>query len=81
MVQAGSWLAVQLGDYYAAARICGAPVPPPQVISRAVTFQVLLRCVVIENSTASSLSTHSIAYKHAIDGTLCCRVSAASLLA
>ncbi|CAL8465374.1 g4910 [Coccomyxa elongata] len=28
-----------LGDYYAAARICGAPVPPPQVISRAVTFQ------------------------------------------
>jgi hypothetical protein len=29
-----------LGDYYAAARICGAPVPPPQVISRAVTIQV-----------------------------------------
>lgn len=34
------FLDVQLGDYYAAARICGAPVPPPQVISRAVTFQV-----------------------------------------
>jgi len=31
---------VQLGDYYAAAKICGAPVPPPDVISRGVTFQV-----------------------------------------
>lgn len=29
-----------LGDYYAAARISGAPVPPPDVISRAVTIQV-----------------------------------------
>ncbi|CAK0786722.1 hypothetical protein CVIRNUC_009936 [Coccomyxa viridis] len=28
-----------LGDYYACARICGAPVPPPAVISRAVAFQ------------------------------------------
>lgn len=28
-----------LGDYYAAARICGAPVPPPAAISRGVLFQ------------------------------------------
>eukprot|EP00884_Botryococcus_braunii_P002860 jgi/Botrbrau1/12575/Bobra.0169s0108.1 len=28
-----------LGDYYAAARIAGAPVPPPGLISRAVTWQ------------------------------------------
>lgn len=28
-----------LGDYYAAARISGAPVPPPDVISRAVSIQ------------------------------------------
>ncbi|KAK9829197.1 hypothetical protein WJX72_004442 [[Myrmecia] bisecta] len=28
-----------LGDYYAAARISGAPVPPPGVIERAVTLQ------------------------------------------
>ena len=32
--------ALQLGDYFAAARICGAPVPPPAVISRAVVIQV-----------------------------------------
>ena len=30
---------VQLGDYYAAARISGAPVPPPAVLSRAVAVQ------------------------------------------
>jgi Permease family len=30
---------VQLGDYYAAARIAGAPVPPSDVISRAVAWQ------------------------------------------
>ena len=29
-----------LGDYYAAARISGAPVPPPEVLARAVTIQV-----------------------------------------
>jgi hypothetical protein len=29
-----------LGDYYAAASIAGAPVPPPGVISRAITIQV-----------------------------------------
>lgn len=29
----------QLGDYYAAARIAGAPVPPPAIISRAVFIQ------------------------------------------
>lgn len=29
----------QLGDYYAAARIAGAPVPPPDVIGRAVAWQ------------------------------------------
>ena len=34
----------QLGDYYACARICGAPVPPPAVISRAVAFQVSSSC-------------------------------------
>lgn len=28
-----------LGDYYAAARISGAPVPPPAVLARAVTLQ------------------------------------------
>ena len=28
-----------LGDYYAAARISGAPVPPPAAVSRAVLFQ------------------------------------------
>ncbi|CAL5222118.1 g4434 [Coccomyxa viridis] len=28
-----------IGDYFAAAKICGAPVPPPDVISRAVGFQ------------------------------------------
>jgi hypothetical protein len=33
----------QLGDWYAAARISGAPVPPPAVISRATTVQVLRR--------------------------------------
>ena len=31
----------QLGDYYAAARIAGAPVPPPGLISRAVAVQGL----------------------------------------
>ena len=30
---------MQLGDYYAAARIAGAPVPPPAIISRAVFIQ------------------------------------------
>lgn len=34
-----------LGDYYAAASICGAPVPPPAVLGRAVTWQGL--CCVI----------------------------------
>ena len=33
----------QLGDWYAAARISGAPVPPPAVMSRATTVQVLRR--------------------------------------
>ncbi len=28
-----------LGDYFAAADICAAPVPPPAVISRAVALQ------------------------------------------
>ena len=28
-----------LGDYYAAARISGAPVPPPDVLARGVTWQ------------------------------------------
>jgi hypothetical protein len=28
-----------LGDYFAAADICGAPVPPPSVISRAIALQ------------------------------------------
>ena len=32
----------QLGDWYAAARIAGAPVPPPAVMSRATTVQVRL---------------------------------------
>ena len=30
---------LQLGDYYAAARISGAPVPPPAVLGRAVAIQ------------------------------------------
>ncbi|KAK9835389.1 hypothetical protein WJX81_006828 [Elliptochloris bilobata] len=34
-----SALVESLGDWYAAARICGAPVPPPAVISRATTVQ------------------------------------------
>lgn len=29
-----------LGDYFAAASIAGAPVPPPGVISRAISIQV-----------------------------------------
>ena len=33
-------VSAQLGDYYAAARISGAPVPPPGVITRAVALQV-----------------------------------------
>ena len=33
------WIVLQLGDYYAAARISGAPVPPPAVLSRAVAVQ------------------------------------------
>ena len=46
-----------LGDYYAAARISGAPVPPPDVLARGVTWQgiscVLTGCWGTGNGTTA----------------------------
>lgn len=52
-----------LGDYFAAAELAGAPVPPPDVLSRAVAWQGL--CCVVTGVLGTSSGT--TAYNENID--------------
>ncbi|KAI8476384.1 MAG: permease family-domain-containing protein [Monoraphidium minutum] len=56
-----------LGDYFACAQIAGAPVPPPDVLSRAISWQGLT-CVLAGLFGTSSGTT---AYNENIDKSLC----------
>ena len=65
-----------LGDYYAAAKICGAPVPPPAVLGRAVTWQGI--CCVIAGLFGTANGT--TAYNENVGGWSAARPCVASFV-
>jgi len=56
-----------LGDYYAAARISGAPVPPPDVLARGVTWQGI-SCVLTGHSHSHTRARARTCTRHPLDG-------------